>query len=419
MYVNSAMSQNSEKRFDNETPELTVELSTVDNTSEDSYLESTDMDEESDDEATLLEEEALETADEINSELENLQEESEIPISELLKKYGFQQPSLFEAERSEILQSRIENDQNNFDDSNNQVPTKRRKLDPKSMEAIAGNGDDDESSDDSDYEPFIHGKPPKEPRVGEEYQIDFVPFTSEYQQDADSSRYREDMAECLWSPFVVEDSGKLEKQLRSVLRIPENETQFPDNADCLYSLYKSSGKVDETVLTRPSKPSETFNEFSDDEVRAFEKGLSECGKNFLQVQRAFLPTRSVNELVEFYYLWKKTENYDNFAAVTKLGRSKKLLDENVTDFMFRISQDIHQLPQTPLFSRECAVVCSNLPNFSNYPSTETNSTVETSEQEKMNFSEFSSRVSERVKSFQNRDPAQALVSASISPELSH
>ena len=413
------MSQNSDKRFDDDTASrltASVELSCVDNNSEDSYLESTDADEESDDEATLLEEEALETAEEISSELENLQEESEIPISELLKKYGFHQPTMLAEDHNDISESKIDRD-HAFDDTNNQLPSKRRKIDPKNINVIADN-DDGESSDDSDYEPFIPSKPPKEPRVGEEYQIDFVPFIAESQKEPDSSKYREDMAECLWSPYVVGDAGKLEKQLRNLLSIPENELQFPDNADCLYSLYKTSGKVDEAVLTKASKTSETFNEFSDEEVRAFEKGLSECGKNFLQVQRAFLPTRNVSELVEFYYLWKKTENYDNFAAVTKLGRSKKLLDENVTDFMYRISQDIHQLPQAPLFSRECAVVCSNLPNLSNYSSTVSNPSTET-EQENMNFNEFSSRVSERVKNFQNTESSQTLVSASISSEISH
>ena len=36
-----------------------------------------------------------------------------------------------------------------------------------------------------------------------------------------------------------------------------------------------------------------------------------------------VPTRSVKELVEFYYLWKKTERYDVFINLGgKIGRKK-------------------------------------------------------------------------------------------------
>lgn len=44
-------------------------------------------------------------------------------------------------------------------------------------------------------------------------------------------------------------------------------------------------------------------------------------------------TRSVGELVEFYYLWKKTERADQFANKTRLEKKKYTFNQNVTDLM--------------------------------------------------------------------------------------
>jgi len=35
-----------------------------------------------------------------------------------------------------------------------------------------------------------------------------------------------------------------------------------------------------------------------------------------------IPTRTVKELVEFYYLWKKTERYDAFMQLGRIGKKK-------------------------------------------------------------------------------------------------
>ena len=50
-------------------------------------------------------------------------------------------------------------------------------------------------------------------------------------------------------------------------------------------------------------------------------------------------TRSVGELVQFYYLWKKTERHDVFAQKTKTEKKKYTLHPGVTDFMDRFLED--------------------------------------------------------------------------------
>ena len=48
--------------------------------------------------------------------------------------------------------------------------------------------------------------------------------------------------------------------------------------------------------------------------------VMQCKFMLLQVR-----TRSVGELVQFYYLWKKTERHDVFANATRLEKKKYTL----------------------------------------------------------------------------------------------
>ena len=46
------------------------------------------------------------------------------------------------------------------------------------------------------------------------------------------------------------------------------------------------------------------------------------GKDFRQIQRNKISHRKVGEIVQFYYLWKKTERYDTFCSQTRFGKKK-------------------------------------------------------------------------------------------------
>lgn len=50
-------------------------------------------------------------------------------------------------------------------------------------------------------------------------------------------------------------------------------------------------------------------------------------------------TRSVGELVQFYYLWKKTERHDVFANKARLEKKKYTLHPGLTDFMDRFLEE--------------------------------------------------------------------------------
>ena len=51
--------------------------------------------------------------------------------------------------------------------------------------------------------------------------------------------------------------------------------------------------------------------WSEEECRAFETGLRVYGKDFHSIKQQKVGTRSVGELVQFYYLWKKTPGAAN------------------------------------------------------------------------------------------------------------
>lgn len=57
-------------------------------------------------------------------------------------------------------------------------------------------------------------------------------------------------------------------------------------------------------------------------------------KYLLKVQ-----SRTVGELVQFYYLWKKTERHDIFANKCRLEKKKYSFQPGFTDFMDRFLED--------------------------------------------------------------------------------
>ena len=51
--------------------------------------------------------------------------------------------------------------------------------------------------------------------------------------------------------------------------------------------------------------------WTDDEQKRFVKGLRQYGKNFFKIKTELLAHKETNEIVEFYYLWKKTPQAAN------------------------------------------------------------------------------------------------------------
>ena len=344
----------------------------------------------SDDETTLREEEMLTSEADIHNELDDLQAESELPIELLLKKYGLQNQTAHLESRDASGLGSNESSSPGIEESSSSIEngdvvgpssSKKRRVETSHEEggssevsetAIRSRGEvegtrvandvensatesDSGSSDDSDFVPFIPFMPAKEPRVGEEFQIDVgmaaeMPAATK-QSEKSSSHYRDDLAECLWSPSVLSNVDEVEAHLRTLLRIPKSVSSVPDNCHWLNDVYKASGDL-KIPLPKQAEPSSINPEFTEQDITAFETGLSEYGKNFNNIQKYFLPHKKVGDVVYFYYFWKKSERYDHFCSMYKLGRGRHLLDENITDFMFRLTNDIQSIPQHPTNTKE-------------------------------------------------------------------
>ena len=84
--------------------------------------------------------------------------------------------------------------------------------------------------------------------------------------------------------------------------------------DLLHGANYDTGKALQGLLKTPfpdDVSADPSRKWPDEDVKEFIKGLKLYGKNFFKIREGFLPHRETPELVEFYYLWKKTPGAAN------------------------------------------------------------------------------------------------------------
>ncbi|CAH1987133.1 unnamed protein product [Acanthoscelides obtectus] len=145
----------------------------------------------------------------------------------------------------------------------------------------------------------------------------------------------------IWDPYIL-SSDIVEEYLKKAAAVHRPflpmGTHLRDSEPALYLLQQCGHNVEE-ALRRHKMNANLFDEkmspWSEEECRNFEAGVRSFGKNFYLMQQNKVRTRSVGELVQFYYLWKKSERHDLFANKVRLGKKKYTLHPGVTDFMDR------------------------------------------------------------------------------------
>lgn len=149
----------------------------------------------------------------------------------------------------------------------------------------------------------------------------------------------------IWDPYVIENSV-VEDYLKKAEAA--NKPPLPlgnhlrDNEQYLYILQQCGHNVEEALRRLKMNigfGNENMSPWSEEECRNFEAGVRSFGKNFYLTQQNKVRTRSVGELVQFYYLWKKSERHDIFANKVRLEKKKYALHPGVTDFMDRFLED--------------------------------------------------------------------------------
>ena len=72
-----------------------------------------------------------------------------------------------------------------------------------------------------------------------------------------------------------------------------------------------TGKALQLLLKTPFPDHNIFRKWPEEDIKNFIKGLRVHGKNFFKIRVEFLPERDTPDLIEFYYLWKKTAGAAN------------------------------------------------------------------------------------------------------------
>ncbi|CAF1191978.1 unnamed protein product, partial [Didymodactylos carnosus] len=79
----------------------------------------------------------------------------------------------------------------------------------------------------------------------------------------------------------------------------------------------------QALVKCPIGPKGIDRKWSEDDQKKFIKGLRQYGKNFYRIRKEHLPLKETGDLVEYYYLWKKTPQAQNSRPRRRIIREGK------------------------------------------------------------------------------------------------
>ncbi|XP_012260355.2 mesoderm induction early response protein 1-like isoform X2 [Athalia rosae] len=346
-----------------------------------------------DDERTLDEEEALEGSEDSHNELSNLQKEGDMPLKDLLAMYGYGDPSTENSNSSDrILPSTgcddevdgqssdkgegdgdadidgdgdgdADDDEEDVDRTSNEPDLKQFYTEMVKAEEAgtidrdgigSGSGgssrllrsvsrpQSEEEEDDCDYSPD-EDEWKKTIMVGSDYQAAIPEGLCRY----DDALPYENEDKMLWDPSHIAEEETEEFLERAQLAAVKGNTipagsHVRDDEQALYLLLQCGYNLEEALRRRRMNviPStDAVSLWSEEECHNFETGLRTHGKDFHRIQKYKVRTRSVGELVQFYYLWKKTERHDIFTYKARIDKKKYSLHPGITDYMDRFLEE--------------------------------------------------------------------------------
>ncbi|XP_066586919.1 mesoderm induction early response protein 1 isoform X2 [Prorops nasuta] len=200
----------------------------------------------------------------------------------------------------------------------------------------------EEEEDDCDYSPDEE-EWKKTIMVGNDYQAAIPEGLCKY----DDALPYENEDKMLWDPSHIPEEETEEFLERAQLPTVKGGSlpagsHIRDDEQALYLLLQCGYNLEEALRRRRMNvvpPTETVSLWSEEECHNFESGLRSYGKDFHMIQKNKVRTRSVGELVQFYYLWKKTERHDIFTYKARLEKKKYALHPGITDYMDRFLEE--------------------------------------------------------------------------------
>ncbi|GMR34742.1 hypothetical protein PMAYCL1PPCAC_04937 [Pristionchus mayeri] len=289
-----------------------------------------DDENEEDDEATLDEEEAM--IDDDEDELDDLEAEADIDIEELRKKYGYGAPAPTEDDpcmSSTAEEAEAEDEEESESCYQKSIIPVRDFVKPimQALESATNNyfgvAENEAEEEDVDYEP-----PEKK-----EFQIRVDPLlyqaaVPETTEDADPSTCTEEHPQgtLLWSPNDELSGESLNRFVhewvarRHGVQHDDGNIDSRDDEDALFALLNSAYSTSAAAAAFPYRPANQCEQtggrlptqFTAEERDAFENGFKDNYKNFRVIKESFVPSRTLGELINYYYHWKKTARFNEF-----------------------------------------------------------------------------------------------------------
>ncbi|XP_029049520.1 mesoderm induction early response protein 1 isoform X4 [Osmia bicornis bicornis] len=191
----------------------------------------------------------------------------------------------------------------------------------------------EEEEDDCDYSPDEE-EWKKTIMVGSDYQAPIPEGLCRY----DDALPYENEDKMLWDPSHIPEEETEEFLERAQLPAVQGGSlpagsHIRDDEQALYLLLQCGYNLEEALRRRRMNvvpPTDAVSLWSEEECHNFESGLRTYGKDFHLIQKNKVRTRSVGELVQFYYLWKKTERHDIFTYKARLEKKKYALHPGIT-----------------------------------------------------------------------------------------
>uniref|UniRef100_A0AC34QX72 SANT domain-containing protein n=1 Tax=Panagrolaimus sp. JU765 TaxID=591449 RepID=A0AC34QX72_9BILA len=225
-------------------------------------------------EDTIAEDELHEI--DVEGELADLQEEAEMDIEELRRKYYSAPPPEAEetADEAETSHSELY----------------------AFIQAENGEVEGYDSDEDADFDVNFY----KAPRVGSAFQEMNIP-------EVDSTYTVAPDADILWKPTDKLTNDQINEYQESVVQ--QSQEMVENKLPCAPG------------VGIPPKTTDSYTFWDSEEalfllmkydIKHFELGLHSYGKKFYKIRSEYLPGRSIGEIIHMYYRFKKSERWDMF-----------------------------------------------------------------------------------------------------------
>ncbi|XP_065367980.1 mesoderm induction early response protein 1 isoform X2 [Calliphora vicina] len=131
---------------------------------------------------------------------------------------------------------------------------------------------------------------------------------------------------------LLANGDKLHVEASATTIDMDSQAVIKDNEQALHLLVQCGYDFKEALRRKRLNAlplNDCMSLWSEEECHKFEEGIQKYGKDFLKIRQNQVRTRTMRELVQFYYLWKKSERRDhNFANADTVDHMDIYLNED-------------------------------------------------------------------------------------------